>query len=97
MKSTSCVEQALREAKIVEALSIARFALGIHDRLLHTREGKQIEMDFRYEIRKIDEALGLLGVDTSQLIAPRDNGPSENNRRKSGRSAQTADSTPRPR
>ena len=91
MKSTSCVEQALRDAKITEALSIARFALGSHDRLVHIREGKQIPMDFRYEIRLIDEALGLLGVDTSLLIAPRGDDRSDDARR----SARVAGSRPR--
>ncbi|HTI19167.1 MAG TPA: hypothetical protein VL598_16070 [Trinickia sp.] len=66
MKPTSSLAEALREAKIVEALSVARFALGTHDRLLHIREGQQIEMDFRYEIHKIDEALQLLGIDPAR-------------------------------
>lgn len=72
MKSRTFIDQAERDARIVDALHYARYALVRHHSLPVTMEGEQFPMDFTREIRKLTEAMELLGIDTSKgLIAPR--------------------------
>ncbi|MDR6485355.1 hypothetical protein [Paraburkholderia terricola] len=71
MKPDSFVQQAERDAKIVQALHVARYTLVIHDGNMIRCEGEEWQLDFRREIALLGEAMELLGIDTSQpLIAP---------------------------
>jgi hypothetical protein len=88
MKPTTYMQRALRDAKIIEALCVARHALAIHDRAIVMREGDRVEMDFTYEIRKIDEALHLLKIDTP--AEERGPEPVEGRRRVVKKSAKTS-------
>lgn len=71
MKPITFIEQAERDAKIVDAIHYARYALVRYHSLPVTMEGEQFDMDFSLEIAKLTEAMELLGIDTSNgLIAP---------------------------
>ena len=71
-KSKTFVEQAGRDAKIVDAIHYARYAVARFHSLPMTMEGKQFHMDFSREIAKLTVAMELLGIDTSkELLAPR--------------------------
>jgi hypothetical protein len=71
MKPITFIEQAERDAKIVDAIHYARYALVRYHSLPVTMEGEQFCMDFSLEIAKLTEAMELLGIDTSNgLIAP---------------------------
>jgi hypothetical protein len=71
MSRKTFVEQIERNAKIINAIHYARYALVRHHSLPVTLEGEQFRMDFTLEIEKLTEAMELLGIDTSQgLMAP---------------------------
>ncbi|AUT70213.1 MULTISPECIES: hypothetical protein [Paraburkholderia] len=71
MNTTEFIQQAERQAKIVEALLLARYTLVIHDSNIIRCEGEEWTLDFRPEIEVIDAALELAGIDTTQpMIAP---------------------------
>jgi hypothetical protein len=71
MKPITFIEQAERDAKIVDAIHYARYALVRYHSLPVTMEGEQFDMDFSLEIAKLTEAMELLGIDTSNgLVAP---------------------------
>jgi hypothetical protein len=71
MKSKTFIEQAERHAKVLDAIHYARYALVRFHSLPVTMEGERFDMDFSLEIRKLTEAMEVLGIDTSHgLIAP---------------------------
>jgi hypothetical protein len=71
MTRDSFVEQIERNAKVINAMHYARYALVRHHMLPVTVEGQQFRMDFSLEIEKLTEAMELLGVDISRgLLAP---------------------------
>lgn len=60
-----------RDAKIINALHVARYALVIHDGCKFIIEGTQLKTDFSEEINSVDEVLIMLGLDPTQpLPAP---------------------------
>jgi hypothetical protein len=70
MNRKTFVERLERDAKIVNAIHYARYALIRHHSLPVTVEGQQFRMDFALEIEKLTEAMELLGIDTSQGLMP---------------------------
>ena len=71
MEPDSFIRQAERYAKVIEALYVARYMFVTHHSLTVHCEGEQWKMDFKPQIEQIDEALRLLGIDTSEpMIAP---------------------------
>jgi hypothetical protein len=71
MKAKAFIDQAKREAKLIDALLLARYMLVIHDHKLCTSEGETWELDFAPELKEIDDALQMAGIDTTQpLHAP---------------------------
>lgn len=60
-----------RDAQIIDALHIARYALVTHNSLTVRCEGTEWPINFEAEISKIDEVMTMLGVDLTQpLPAP---------------------------
>jgi hypothetical protein len=60
-----------RNAQIIDALHVARYALVIHNGRRMTCEGETFRTDFNAELAKIDEVMTMLGVDLSEpLPAP---------------------------
>ena len=70
MKPKTFIEQAEREAKLVDALLLARYTLVIHNGKLCTAERETWEMNFRAELIRIDAALQMAGIDTTQPMHP---------------------------
>jgi hypothetical protein len=70
MNRKTFVERLERDAKIVNAIHHARYALVRYHSLPVTIEGEQFPMDFSLEIEKLTEAMELLGIDTSQGLMP---------------------------
>ncbi|MEI6002731.1 hypothetical protein H3V53_38230 [Paraburkholderia bengalensis] len=71
MKTQTFIDQAKREAKLVEALLLVRYTLVIHDSNIIRCEGEEWRLDFSPELDVIDAALQMAGIDTTQpLIAP---------------------------
>ncbi|TCG05321.1 hypothetical protein BZM27_34585 [Paraburkholderia steynii] len=71
MKTSAFIQQAERQAKLVDALLLARYTLVIHDGNIIRCEGEEWILDFRPELDVIDAALEMAGIDTTQpLIAP---------------------------
>lgn len=66
MKAKTFIEQAEREAKLVDALLLARYTLTIHSGKRCTAERETWQMDFRAELIRIDSALQMAGIDTTQ-------------------------------
>lgn len=60
---TNPIEGLKRDAQIIEALHLARYALVIHDGLTYNCEGERLRMDFTLELKKIDQVMTMLGVD----------------------------------
>lgn len=72
MSASKFIEATERDAKIIEALHLARYALVIHHSLPFECEGERMKMDFSEELAKIDEVMTMLGVDfTEPLPAPK--------------------------
>ena len=71
MEPESFIRQAERDAKVIDALFVARYSLVTHHSLTVHCEGFQWQMDFKAQIDEIDEVLRLLGIDTTeQMLAP---------------------------
>ncbi|MFM0630796.1 hypothetical protein [Paraburkholderia xenovorans] len=78
MTRNTFVEKIERDAKVINAMHYARYALVRHHSLPVTVEGQQFRMDFSLEIEKLTEAMELLGIDTSRgLLAPPFSKPDE--------------------
>ncbi|MFM0514955.1 hypothetical protein [Paraburkholderia sp. RL17-373-BIF-A] len=78
MTRDTFVKQLERDAKVINAMHYAHYALARHHSLPVIIEGQQIRMDFSLEIEKLTEAMKLLGVDTSRgLLAPPFSKPDE--------------------
>ncbi|SAK79798.1 hypothetical protein AWB79_05099 [Caballeronia hypogeia] len=73
MKATAFLEQAKREAKLVDALLVARYALVIHDGMTLLGDDEpptRWRVSFRTELERIDAALQMAGIDTQQPLCP---------------------------
>ncbi|KIG11172.1 hypothetical protein BurMR1_1832 [Burkholderia sp. MR1] len=73
MKATTFLEQAQREAQLVDALLVARYALVIHDGMTLLGDDdppSRWAMRFDRELQCIDTALQMAGIDTTQALHP---------------------------
>jgi hypothetical protein len=70
MKSAAFIQQAEREAKLVDALLLARYSLVVHDHKWINSEGETWELDFGAELEEIDAALQMAGIDTTEALRP---------------------------
>jgi hypothetical protein len=71
MEFDAFIRQAERDAKVVDALYIARHMLATYHGLIVHSEREQWKTDFRPQIKQIDTALRLLGIDIDDpMIAP---------------------------
>ncbi|SAL78177.1 hypothetical protein [Caballeronia telluris] len=73
MKVTALIEQADRQAQLVDALLLARYALVIHDGMTLLGDDEppsRLRINFRSELERIDAALQAAGIDTTQALAP---------------------------
>jgi hypothetical protein len=68
MKTSAFIQQAEREAKLVDALLLARYTLVIHDHKRINSEGETWEFDFGAELEEIDAALQMAGIDTTEAL-----------------------------
>lgn len=62
-----------RDAKVLQALHFARYDMVVNNGLKVYEEGQEITLDFEDSIRRIDDAMRLLGFDPAKevMIAPR--------------------------
>jgi hypothetical protein len=73
MKVTALIEQADRQAQLVDALLLARYALVVHDGMTLLGDDEpppRLRISFRCELERIDAALQAAGIDTTQALAP---------------------------
>ncbi|TCK32509.1 hypothetical protein B0G84_8315 [Paraburkholderia sp. BL8N3] len=70
MKPQTFIQHAEREAKLIDALLLARYTLAIHNGKLCTAERETWEMNFRLELSRIDAALQVAGIDTTEPLHP---------------------------
>ncbi|MDR5769612.1 hypothetical protein [Caballeronia sp. LZ028] len=73
MKATASLEQAKREAQLVDALLVARYALVIHDGMTLLGDDEPPSrwyVSFKAELTRIDAALRMAGIDTQQPLRP---------------------------
>jgi hypothetical protein len=70
MKAKAFIDQAKREAKLIDALLLARYMLVIHDGKMCSAEGETSELDFSAELAEINAALQIAGIDTTQPLHP---------------------------
>ena len=71
MEFDAFIRQAERDAKVVDTLYIARHMLEKYHGLIVHSEREQWKTDFRPQIKQIDTALRLLGIDIDDpMIAP---------------------------
>ncbi|MDR6412213.1 UNVERIFIED_ORG: hypothetical protein ABIC62_005711 [Burkholderia sp. 1595] len=71
------------DAQFLDAMNYALYSLVRFDGLVALVEGKQVRMDFAYEIDRLKRAMERLGVDFSRpLIAPIKPGGPMSDRRK---------------
>ncbi|MBC8641606.1 hypothetical protein IAG25_32805 [Caballeronia sp. EK] len=70
MDANQFIKQAGKDAKIIDALHYARYALVVHDGMTVTCEGEEWQLNFRQEIGKLTAAMEALGIDTALLHAP---------------------------
>jgi hypothetical protein len=68
MKTAAFIQQAEREAKLVDALLLARYTLVIHNHKWINSEGESWELDFGAELEQIDAALQMAGIDTKEVL-----------------------------
>ncbi|GAB5097700.1 hypothetical protein [Caballeronia sp. HLA56] len=71
MKTHAFLKQAEREARFVDALLLARYALTIHDGMTilgDDEDRSRWPMDFSIELGRIDEVLQMAGIDTTQPL-----------------------------
>ncbi|WP_118182101.1 hypothetical protein [Paraburkholderia phosphatilytica] len=72
MKPAEFIINAQRESKLVDALYLARYVLTTHNGLRVQCEEDEWPLDFEVELRKIDAALQMAGIDTTKpMQAPR--------------------------
>jgi hypothetical protein len=64
------ISQAAKDAKIIDALHYARYALVVHHTMTVMCEGEEWQLDFNREIAKLTDAMEALGIDTTVLHAP---------------------------
>ncbi|WP_167354164.1 hypothetical protein [Caballeronia fortuita] len=67
------MKQAKREAQLVDALLVARYALVIHDGMMLVGDDEpptRWRVSFRTELERIDAALQMAGIDTQQPLRP---------------------------
>jgi hypothetical protein len=67
MKANEWVREAERESKLVDALYRARDAVAVHHGMTVRSEGEECALDFALELKLIDTALGIAGIDTARL------------------------------
>ncbi len=62
-----------RDAQVLQALHFARYDMVVKDGLTFTCDGDQFVADFTDSIKRIDDAMRLLGFDPAKevMIAPR--------------------------
>jgi hypothetical protein len=70
MKSAAFIRQAEREARLIDALLLARYTLVVHDHKWINSEGETWELDFGAELKEIDAALQMAGIDTTEALRP---------------------------
>ncbi|SAL88432.1 hypothetical protein AWB74_08560 [Caballeronia arvi] len=73
MKATAFLEQAKREAQLVDALLVARYALVIHDGMTLLGDDEpptRWRVSFKSELQRVDAALRRAGIDTQQPLRP---------------------------
>ena len=73
MKANTFLKQAEREARFVDALLLARYALTIYHGVTvigDDENGSTWPLDFSHELRHIDEVLQMAGVDTTRPLRP---------------------------
>ncbi|MDR5806471.1 hypothetical protein [Caballeronia sp. LZ001] len=73
MKATAFSEQAKREAQLIDALLVARYALVIHDGMTLLGDDEpptRWRVSFKVELQRIDAALQMAGIDTYQPLRP---------------------------
>jgi hypothetical protein len=71
MSAQQFIDATKRDAKIIDALHIARYALVTNNGLTCQCEGDEFPMDFAAEIAAVSEVMVMLGVDLSEpLPAP---------------------------
>jgi hypothetical protein len=71
MEFDAFIRQAELDAKVLDALYIARHMLATYQGLIVHSEREQWVTDFRPQIKQIDTALRLLGIDIDDpMIAP---------------------------
>ncbi|SAL55298.1 hypothetical protein AWB73_06032 [Caballeronia turbans] len=73
MKATAFLEQAKREAQLIDALLVARYALVIHDGMTLLGDDEpptRWRASFKAELRRIDAALEMTGIDTQRPLRP---------------------------
>jgi hypothetical protein len=67
MKANEWVREAERESKLVDALYRARYAIAVHHGMTVRSEGEEWALDFAHELKVIDTALRMAGIDTTRL------------------------------
>jgi hypothetical protein len=73
MKATAFLEQAKREAQLIDALLVARYALVIHDGMTLLGDDEpptRWRASFKAELQRIDAALQMAGIETQQPLRP---------------------------
>jgi hypothetical protein len=63
MEFDAFIKQAERDAKVVDALYLARHMLASYHGLIVHSEREPVKTDFSPQLEQIDTALGLLGID----------------------------------
>jgi hypothetical protein len=66
MKANDWVREAERESKLVDALYRAREAIAVHHGMTVRSEGEEWALDFAHELKVIDNALKMAGLDTTR-------------------------------
>jgi hypothetical protein len=67
MAADAWVREAERESKLVDALYRARYAIAVHNGMTVRSDGEEWALDFAQELKLIDTALTMAGIDTKQL------------------------------
>jgi hypothetical protein len=90
MEFDAFIKQAERDAKVVDALYLARHMLASYHGLIVHSEREQLKTDFSPQLEQIDTALGLLGIDIADpMNADPINAPTPRARRASKSSRST--------
>jgi hypothetical protein len=67
MKANEWVREAERESKLVDALYRARYAIAMHHGMTVRSKDEEWALDFAHELKVIDAALRMAGIDTTRL------------------------------